>query len=156
MPFAPFSSVVDDHTSHESEQRRHLMDFAGTLGAPMFSIETSVCLAPHVDGRVVFDGHVLFRAEPRRAGLRFWPTPAMDARLDRVQRINAGLLVVSLLDTLVVGASTSADPARDVDRPNRGRGAPDRGPRGPRLAGKWQSGSRRARDFRVRARRLRA
>ncbi|MBV9680970.1 MAG: hypothetical protein JO046_04210 [Solirubrobacterales bacterium] len=40
----------------------------------------------------------------------------MDALVDRVKRLNAGLLVVSLLDTLVLGASTSADLARDVLR----------------------------------------
>ena len=109
-PFAPFSSVVDDRTTHEGEQRRRLADFAGILGVPMFSVEPSVCLAPHPEG------HALFRADARRVGFRVWNSAPMDAHLDRVQRTNAGLLVVSTLDSLVAGASISAELARDALR----------------------------------------
>jgi len=52
----------------------------------------------------------------RRVGFRVFPASAMDALVDRVQRLNAGLLVVSPLDTLVQGASTSAELTRDVLR----------------------------------------
>ena len=58
-------------------------------------------LAPRVDGRALF---------------RSWPTSAMDALIDRVKRLNAGLLVVSTPDALVSGASTSAELGRDALR----------------------------------------
>ena len=60
---------------------------------------------------------VLFRAEPRHAGFRFCPALATAALVDRVKRLNAGLLVVSTLDALVFGAFTSTDLAGRVARP---------------------------------------